>query len=117
MEGTSICMGLLACTTLATARSSSAGAAEFPYILLRPLIRKGNRRQNPFSKRRVFSLNGSRSSPTAKNKLRLDDADNLDYEYIRFHLDDIAAILEMPDLYTTIDGLLREHRKGRRRRE
>ena len=47
----------------------------------------------------------------------MDDAESLDYEYIRFHLDDIAAILEMPDLYTTIDGLLREHRKGRRRRE
>jgi predicted nucleotidyltransferase len=47
----------------------------------------------------------------------MDDAESLDYEYIRFHLDDIAAILELPDLYTTIDGLLREHRKGRRRRE
>jgi hypothetical protein len=47
----------------------------------------------------------------------LDLCDNLDCAYVRRHVDELALVLEMPELFTDLDQRLREYEKKQRRRK
>lgn len=47
----------------------------------------------------------------------LDLCVSLDFAYIRRHVDRLAEVLEMPEIYTDLDQRLREYEKARRRKK